>query len=894
MKKIISLFGILTLLLGCANNNVKMKKEVNKKIEKKVTKQKKKKEGLLVNLNKPIAEGTLRIHYYRTDGDYMKWGLHLWGNAIDFPVAWDSPLKFEAQDDFGAFKDIAIADSGKKLNFIIHSGGTKDVAKDRTFPSLKGVKEVWLLEGIEDAFLKKPDVNIKLLQSALLKKSNKLELILTNNKNLKKDDFIILNSDNKKIDISDLKLIGNKKVELTANFDLSKIYSIKYGDKKIGIRVAPELIDENYFYNGDDLGFTYKDNKATFKLWAPLAENVKLYLYDKNDQYKLISTDNMIKKDKGVWEYQQNIDFGNIVGYFYQYGVTINGKEKKVLDPYAKSMAAFEDKEKDLVGKAAIVNPSDYSVESYAKIPGYTKREDAIIYEVHVRDFTSDPNLKTKANFGTYRAFIEKLGYLKKLGVTHIQLMPVLNYYYSNELDQKRELKYSARGNNYNWGYDPHNYFSPEGMYSENPRDPNVRVEELKELINAIHNAGMGVILDVVYNHTAKTDIFENIVPGYYYRMTNDGNFKSKSGCGNDVATTHKMVRKLIVDSLRYWTKEYKVDGFRFDLMGLIDTKTIEDGYKAAKKLDSKTLFVGEGWKMYDGPDSTKGADQDWMNKTDDVAVFSDSYRDVLKAGGFHEGEKAFLTKGRQRVKDVFENIVGRATNFTADDPGDSVQYISAHDGLTWHDTVAYTVRLDSEKDKAEIYKRLKLGNLIVLTSQGVAFLHAGEEMGRTKEWKGKGKPEGENVGKFIRNSYDSSDIINRIDWNLAEKDPFGKNLVDYTKGLIAIRRSTDAFRLGTEELIKSNTKLIMSKPKKRKDFALGYLYKSTKGEEYYIFINSDKNERDFTIDADLTNAKILVDDDEASVNGVKKLTGVKIENNKIILSPLTATIIKK
>lgn len=308
------------------------------------------------------------------------------------------------------------------------------------------------------------------------------------------------------------------------------------------------------------------------------------------------------------------------------------------------------------------------------------KKEDAIIYEVHVRDFTSDPNIskELKNQFGTFASFVEKLDYIKELGVTHIQLLPVLSYYYVDEMNKQRELEYSSSNNNYNWGYDPLNYFSLTGMYSLDPKKPEKRIEEFKNLVNEIHKHNMGVILDVVYNHTAKVDIFENLEPNYYHFMDQDGTPRTSFG-GGRLGTTHFMSRKLLVDSIKYLVENYKVDGFRFDMMGDHDSETIELAFNEAKKINPNIIMLGEGWLTFKGDEniSVKPADQKWMKDTNTVAVFSDDIRNLLKSGFPNDGKPAFLTTQAQDIMKIFNNIKGNPTSFEADDPGDVIQYIA-------------------------------------------------------------------------------------------------------------------------------------------------------------------------------------------------------------------------
>ena len=468
-----------------------------------------------------------------------------------------------------------------------------------------------------------------------------------------------------------------------------------------------------YAYDGNDLGATYKDGEATLKLWAPKATKVVANFFNKEDAAEKIGSIELEKGDKGVWSVEAtpgDLNVTDLEGYFYQYDVTNDGVTRQVLDPYAKSMAAFTvntegeaGPDGDTVGKAAIVDLSDTDPEgfSHADIDGYEKREDAVIYEVHVRDFTSDPSIAgdLNARWGSYEAFADKLDYIKSLGVTHVQLLPVMAWYYGDEtkMDQ-RELDYSAGGNEYNWGYDPHSYFSPDGAYSEDATDPELRVKELKEMIDAIHDAGMGVVLDVVYTHMAKASQLNDIVPDYYAFKDAQGNFLG--GFGNNLATSHTMAEKLMVDSVKYWFDEYKIDGMRFDMMGDATYPSIQNAYDAAAEVNPDALFIGEGWRTFAGhvaePElAGKGADQDWMDKTDDVGVFSDEIRNELKSGFGSEGEPRFITGGARDINTIFKNIKGQPGNTAWDDPGDMVQYIAAHDNLPLHDVIAQSIKKD-------------------------------------------------------------------------------------------------------------------------------------------------------------------------------------------------------
>lgn len=811
------------------------------------------------------ATGNCKLYYYRTDGIYTGYIAHIWNDDGWSPTSWGTGASFtnsgvtdgnpvinyttgsETIDGkIMAYIEFPFPTVGNGIKFIIHKGDSKDPDGDRLWPSPSSFSSVISLSGDSNVYYEsEPDkiTKIKYITSAKIVSSSRINIELSSSYD-SSDDLKLYSNGIEDTNISILSTVEENVINIdkSSNFDLSKSFSISINNQNaVLISIDPLFIDEpasNLTPSdlNEKLGCEYTGGTAIFKLWSPNATEVNVCFYNNwyDDNSADITIRNpMVKGVNGVWSATLN---SVTEGQLYQYEVKYGESIKRVLDPYAYSMGAFKNGNiKDTVGKAAVINPSAHNPAgwidgTYANLGSNWTREKAIIYEIHVRDFTiglTSTEINGKIP-GTYKAFIEKIQYLKDLGVTHIQLLPVLNYYYGNEVSNDIvESHYSYHNNNYNWGYDPHNYFTPEGMYSENPEDPILRISELKELIKAIHDNGMAVTLDVVYNHTANMGVFQDIASGYWYRAK-DGIFTNKSGCGNDVETSNKMVRKLIVDSLKYWVDEYNVDGFRFDLMGIMDNQTILDGYNACKTINPNVLFIGEGWRpMYEGPSTDYagnkllGADQYWMTQTDCVSVFSDSYRNILKAGGFSEGDKGFLTGTKPSISSLLNNIKGQATNFTADDPGDCVQYIAAHDGFTWHDTVSFALHLDPVNDKKQIFKRLKLGNLVCLTSQGVSFIHGGQEMGRTKEFIGNPASDGWTMANhdvkydsiknryYVRNSYDSTDAINKINWELLTTDSDRNELMEYTKGLIKLRKSTDAFSMPTKALVDTNISLI-------------------------------------------------------------------------------------
>lgn len=646
-------------------------------------------------------------------------------------------------------------------------------------------------------------------------------------------------------------------------------------------------IDKKYG-NDEELGAIYTEGVTEFKLWAPTSKKVTLSIYDKNNKMHLIKKIALKKEKNGIWRYVEN-DL-DLEGYFYQY--MVDGK--KVFDPYAKSMAIFRTTPQgnsldgDDVAKGAIVDMKKTISMNPFKIENFLSREDAIIYEVHIRDFTSEEGLITENIKGSYKAFIEKLDYIKNLGVTHIQLLPVMKYFYGDEENKKMEYYWSTKGNNYNWGYDPYSYFIPEGSYASDPENPYNRINELKELINTIHEKGMGVILDVVYTHMADKSLLDNIVPEYYFFYGENG--EHVGGFGNNLATTQKMTKRIMLDSVRYWFEEYKIDGMRFDMMGDADSQSIEEAWEIAKSINEKAIFIGEGWRTFQGYAYAKqGADQDWSKDSNAVGMFSDDFRNILKSGFQKEGKPRFLSNGKVNIRNLFKNIKAQPKNFIPNTPGSVVQYIEAHDNTVLHDTIAMAMKYKVDDNQEDIHKRIRLGNFLVLTSQGVSFIHAGQECGRSKEWKGERSPEHKyhkfDFGTFIDDSYDSTDYINSFKWSNLEKEE-NKKTLELTKGLIKLRKSEEKFRYKSFKEIDKNIKLIKNTGKD-KDLLIAY-----KNDDYIVIVNADTKIREINLKVE--NYIVLVDGDRVDNFGIKDYKNIKIEKEKIEVKPLTAVLLKR
>lgn len=693
------------------------------------------------------------------------------------------------------------------------------------------------------------------------------------------------------------------------------------------------------------LGAVVSGGTVTFTYWNPNTATVTLCLYSNwNDSLSAPgATVAMTRGTGGLWS-TGALPLPTRNFYVYKVG------NEYVLDPYAKSMAQWVRTNGalipgDAIGKGAIVDPvgilpdggwTPYAGSSYyydgSAMKGmdgsspapyaFTSNRDAIIYEAGVRDLTVDPSLSGFApghTWGTFKGLVDLLPHIQKLGVTHVQLLcPLQNYTYDQTKVGLRELNLSqTAGANYNWGYDPQNYFTPSGMYSADPQNPTLRINELKTLINEIHRQGMGVILDVVYNHTANNNVLaDSGLQGYYYRAT------SRNGAGSqDVKSEAKMVRKLIVDSILHWVRDYKVDGFRFDLMGVMDTQTVKAAYAAASALNPKVVFLGEGWNgFYSGPatdyngDATAGADQGNAAQFNglSVAMFSDSYRQIFKNGYPSDGAPAFLSGSAQSAANLFANIAGLPTNtsptFAPGSTNGVASYLTCHDNLCLYDVLAMATNAprDAAGDAA-VLKRARQAYAVLLTSQGLAFIHAGDEMFRTKETTG-GLPntKSNQSRSFVDNSYNASDAVNLVAWSrvylggnplaggFANYDTTqnGYKLYTYTQGLIALRKSTNAFRL-PDALRAASLTAIAATGSGTSTLAFGYRATGSDAA-YFVFHNADSSAQSFTAPGDLSTAALLADGAQAGLTPITTPTGVAVAGATVTLQPFTSAIFRK
>ena len=552
-------------------------------------------------------------------------------------------------------------------------------------------------------------------------------------------------------------------------------------------------------YEGSDLGLTYIKANVVFRIWSPTAEEARLLLYKDGDKTEAFETLDMQKGNKGTWV--KKIKEG-YAGSFYTFQVRINGSwSNEVTDPYTR--AAGINGKRGLVLDLARTNPAGWATDKSPSFSKNNKATDAVIYELHVRDASINSNSGIQ-NKGKYLGLTETgtttkdglatgLDHLKELGVTHIHLLPFFDY---NSVDESNPAKPQ-----YNWGYDPMNYNLPEGSYATNASDGVTRIKELKQMIQQFHRNGLRVVMDVVYNHTGVTEEsnFNQLVPGYYYRHKKDGTFSNATGCNNETASEMPMMRKFMLESVLFWVKEYHIDGFRFDLMGVHDIVTMNLISDELHKIKPDILLYGEGWTAGESPlpDSLKAIKMN-AYQLHNIAVFSDDIRDGIKGSVFDINDRGFASGKKGMEESIKFGIVAAChhpqvkydqVNYSkapyAKEPWNVITYCECHDNNTLWDKLGLSCKDIPETDRKKMHQ---LALTIVLTSQGIPFMHAGTEFLRSK--------------KGVENSYNSGDSINAIDWDQKKENLWLNN---YVVQLIKMRRAHPAFRMASASLIKNN-----------------------------------------------------------------------------------------
>lgn len=631
-------------------------------------------------------------------------------------------------------------------------------------------------------------------------------------------------------------------------------------------------------YSGNDLGASYSKKATTFKVWSPNAASVRVNIFEhgsdnEGDAGSIMSRAMSLDKTTGVWSVTIN---GDLLNKYYTYSVTHGKTTKETADVYAKACGV--NGQRSMVVDLSTTNPEGWKNDKHVLVQNQT---DASVWEISVADFSSSESSGvSEANRGKYLAFTEEgttvngvqgasstcVDYLKKLGVKYVQIMP---FYDFGSVDESKNIM-----DQYNWGYDPVNYNCPEGSYSTNPKKGEVRIKECKQMTQALHNAGIGVIMDVVYNHTYTSDSWlQRTVPNYYYRMNNDGTFSNGSGCSNDTASEHLMFRKYMIDSVTYWASEYHIDGFRFDLMGLHDVTTMNSIRTALDNLyadgsGSQILMYGEAWDMATNCDegTVLASQKNLKQLSDRIGAFDDTIRDAIK-GSTGGTDGAFVQEGSRRAN-LKTGIAGQSDTTTgwANVPSQCVTYASCHDNLCLYDKLVgsvYGADGKYRKRYEDLVAMNKLSAAIVITSQGIPFSLGGEEFCRSKDGD--------------ENSYASSRKENMLDW---ENVDLYSDVIEYYRGLYKIRDAFAAFSDSTAATANSLTYL-SDVPKG----VMGYTINNTesgKWSQMCVIFNGSDSAQNVTAKGDWV---VLADNKTAGLRNIKNVTNsVKVEAHSAVI----------
>ena len=850
----------------------------------------------LKKINRNFEKVTLNLHYYRFNNDYDEWDVWAW---LD-PNHGGNGHAFNGEDDFGKTTSIVYENvvNAKEagIGIIIRKPdwSAKDIEFDRfinlAYANNNGEINAYLVQSNSEIVFRAEDA-VKDLAITSAKIDSLNEISFTTNVKMSKDltiENVTLKENDELIKVKSLdinenlisgKIVTEKELSLTNEYNL-EIDGYTGKLVTLGKIFNSQEFEDLYHYN-EELGALYSKDKTSFVLWSPTATSVKLALFDAGNGVDAKEIKEMTKGENGIWTLDVN---GDLNGSYYTYLVTNNGVEKEVTDPYAKAVGVNGNRA--MVIDLDSTNPEGW--ENDVK-PEFVDATDAIIYELHIRDFTIDSSSGASMEVqGKYNGVWESgttlfgngdiktgVDHLKELGITHLHLLPTFDH---RSIDETKLDKAQ-----YNWGYDPQNYNTPEGSYSSDPYSAEVRVEEFKKMVMELHKAGIRVVMDVVYNHTGATaDSHLNLaVPDYYYRQNEDGGFSNGSGCGNELASERSMVRKMMVDSVKYWAEEYHIDGFRFDLMALHDITTMKEIRNTLNEVDDSILIYGEGWTGGGTPlPSEEQALKVNTIKYGDlqIAAFSDDMRDGIKGHVFEDTTPGFIN-GFSALEDVIKfGIVastkndqveytggpnqysGYGTTAWANQPYQTINYASAHDNLTLWDKLQTT---NPDATEEELLAMNKMSAALVLTSQGIPFFQAGEEIARTKV---------NEDGSFNHNSYNASDRVNKIDWTRKEEY---NDLFEYYKGLISLRKAHKSFRMNTTADIQEGLNFLEVNEENVVAYTLNGEQTNDSWNDIAVIFNS--NDSEVEVELPSSDWTVVVNEEKAGVKSLGTIEGSKI-----------------
>jgi pullulanase len=750
----------------------------------------------------------LTIHYHRYEGDYDDWGLHLW-NAVEesggtfiidgVSYSWWDAYPFSETDNFGVFAVVPILYEDQDLGIIVHKGEEKDPpGLDRFFGDYDANPEIWLLEGIADIFLEEPSTDVRMM-SAFGDGITTITVNMTGAIQDYESRFQVL-KDGSNEPISTVSSEDDLVIDLilTNPIDITVLYEVYDTEAGETVNVIHQFPEDDFVYEGDDLGFTFSPEETIFKLWSPAASTVNVLIYETpSDTEEEPVSYPMTRVDDGVLTCTVTGDLNNM---YYLFEVTLTGATRTAQDPYSRGISA--NSFRSMIFNRDDTDPPDWDED---ESPLLEHPVDAVVYELHIRDLTINETWEgDDNNRGKYLGMIESgtsysgnptgIDHLIDLGVNCVQILPMYDF---GSVDETNPL---AR----NWGYDPMAYNCPEGSYSTDPSDI-TRILEMKTMIKGLHDAGLKVIMDVVYNHTYYSgdgSFFDQVVPNYYYYLDDTGGYVNWTGTGNTVNSFKPMVRRFIKQSVKYWVEEFHIDGFRFDLMGLTDTDLMEEIVDELQQIKPDVLVYGEPWGGWGAPVITGKGDQRGLG----FGCFNDNIRNGIRGDtdGFTMGYPMGNTGNWTAVQ---RGVMGSIYDFT-DGPSETINYLSAHDNYTWYDKLLRTMPDISETTLEDMNK---MGMAIVMTSQGIAFIHAGSEFMRTKRAPGATEEE-------VRNSYNANDDVNKLDW--ARKAEY-IHINDYYKGLIELRKNKPEFRLRTADEINTYLHMYSDNPDQTMTFTI-------------------------------------------------------------------------
>ena len=830
---------------------------------------------------------TIKLHFNRSDNRYDGWNVWMWtlNNG-------GTEYKFSKEQDDMVTTMMVDGHAANSVSFIVRKGQweAQEFGERKIDVStvLSGTVHCYVESGKEDfkvvlgedvelgnkllSVELDYDTNCILVKASMpIDDGNSLRLVLTNGKEA---DIKVREVTGESLDYS---------ISLSKPLDLITLYRYVLRFQGINYQIRTTTVynslrfSREFTYSGKDLGAVWSPKFTVFKLWAPTAEELQLALYRSGTAgtADLIKKIDMIRGDYGVWSATVS---GDCHGLYYTYLVKVNGCVVEAVDPYARTTGL--NGQRGMVIDLSSTNPSGWkSDENPNKIKSYT---DAILYELHVRDFSiGEDSGISKPHRGKFLGLTEKgtrtpggavtgLDYLKSLGITHLHLLPIYDF---GSVDESR--LYQPQ---FNWGYDPVNYNTPEGSYSTDPYDGSVRVKEMKQMVKALHDNGISVVMDVVYNHVYEAGefCFNKIVPGYFSRSCADGSYSNGSGCGNDTASERPMVRKYIVDSVVYWNEQYHIDGFRFDLVGLLDAETINALVEAVHKKSPDVIFYGEGWTMNTAVEpGIKMATQLNADVTPDFAYFSDTIRDLL-AG--RNGETRGFVSGYCGQEDPMAHCFTATTSWCPQ-PTQTVNYASCHDNYTLMDKLALS-RPDASL--ADLIKMNKLAAATYMMAQGIPFIHAGEEFLREKLTE-------DNVR--VENSYNAPDFVNQIRWTLLEEQD-NLAVFEYYRGLIAFRKAHPALRMARAEKVAANVTYkwitnevilfeINGKPAVAGETA----------EQIVVILNATVDAKTIDLDGAGLNGvwNVCIDDQSAGIDVLRT-----VKENIVEIAPISAMVLVK